>query len=377
MRGFQHRVLMEGMDLGMLKRLEAVGRKVLTKHLLSRFQQDPVLSRIPDDAQLNRILLMRWDAIGDMIVSLPLFRKVRELFPEASTGIVVSRRNFPLLKYEKGFTEILYDSRPFTYLQSLIHARRFQPDVIVDTRMHYDSTTSFLYGVVSGARLRLSASNRDNRLPFSVRVPMPSGRHHYAHLTRILLEGLGRDIDDSKLDRKLRLSTEETGFADSFWREAGLSLRNTSIGVNISAGNPSRIWAADKTAELCSYILSTGDIPIIFSTPADRRTAASIRDAVPGVIIIPECGTILHAAALVKDLKAMITPDTALVHIAASYDLPVLGLFPQREDHMPLWYPWGVRHELVRTHSGRVGDISVRDVINGYEKLFEGGTSDF
>ena len=350
---------------------------MLSKHILSRFQQDTVLTKIPDGVQLNRILLMRWDAIGDMMVSLPLFRKVRELFPEASTGIVVSRRNLPLLKYEDGFTAILYDSRPSIYLRSLILARRFRPDVIVDTRMHYDSTTSFVDGVVSGAALRLSASNRDKRLPFSVRVPMPEGRHHYAHLTKILLEGLGRDIDESTLDRKLRLSTEETGFADSFWRKAGLSLRNKSIGVNISAGNPSRIWGTDKTAELCSFIVSTGNTPLVFSTPADRRSAAAIRDAVPGVMIIPECSTILHVAALVKDLKAMITPDTALVHIAASYDLPVLGLFPQREDHMPLWYPWGVRYELIRTHTGSVEDITVQDVINGYLKLFKGSSSDF
>ncbi len=350
---------------------------MLSRHILSRFGKDPVLAKIPDGAQLKRILLMRWDAIGDMMVSLPLFRKVRELFPEATMGIVVSRRNLPLLKYEEGFTAILYDSRPSVYLRSLIGARRFRPDVIVDTRMHYDSTTSFIYGVVSGAKLRLSASNRDNRLPFSVRVPMPSGRHHYAHLTRILLEGLGRDIDDSRLDRKLRLSTEETGFADSFWREAGLSLWKKSIGVNISAGNPSRLWGTDKTAELCSFILSTGNTPILFSTPADRHEAATISDAVPGVIVIPECRTILHAAALVKDLKAMITPDTALVHIAASYCVPVLGLFPQREEHMPLWYPWQVKHELIRTHTERVEDISVQDVINGYVKLLEGGNSDF
>ncbi len=363
--------------LGVLKKLEEAGRRALCKHILSRLQQDPVLARIPDDVKPSRILLMRWDAIGDMMVSLPLFRKVRDLFPEAEIGIVVSRRNLPLLKYEDGFTAILYDRRPSVYLRSLILARHFRPDVIVDTRMHYDSTTSYIYGVVSGAKLRLSASNRDNRLPFSVRVPMPSGKHHYAHLTKILLEGLGKEIDDSELDRKLRLSTEEIGFADSFWREAGLNLWKKAVGVNISAGNPSRVWPAAKTAELCSFILSTGNTPVLFSTPADRDQALSISNAVPGVILIPDCSTILHAAALIRGLKAMVTPDTALVHIASSYDVPVLGLFPQREEHMPLWYPWGVKYELIRTNTRRVEDIDVQDVINGYLKLLEGSPSDF
>ena len=361
----------------MLKKMEATGRKVLSKHFLEHFRPDKVLEKIPADVELKRILLMRWDAIGDMMVCLPFFRKLRELFPEAETGIVVSRRNLPLLKYESEFYTILYDSRPSTYIRSLILARRFRPDVIVDTRMHYDSTTSFIYGLISGAKWRLSASNRDNRLPFSVRVPMPEGKHHYAPLTKILLEGLGRNIDDSKLDRRLRLSTEETEFADAFWKDAGLSLCNKVVGVNISAGNSSRIWGTRNTAELCSSIVNTGNVPLIFSTPDDRVKAIKISDSVPGTMVTPECRTVLHAAALVKHLRMMITPDTALVHIASSYEIPVLGLFPQREGHMPLWYPWRVEHELVRTHTGRIEDISVKDVIVGYKKLLESISSDF
>jgi len=364
-------------DRRMLKEIETRGRRALVKHLLSRFKPERVLQKIPPDAEPKRILLMRWDAIGDMMVCLPFFRKVRDLFPDAETGIVVSKRNLPLLKYEKGFNTILYDSNPVTYVRSLILVRRFRPDVIVDTRMHYDSTTSFIYGVISGARWRLSASNRDNRLPFSVRVPMPAGRHHYAHLTKILLEGLGKKIDETDLDRGLILSSEETGFREAFWRKAGLNLRKRAIGVNISAGNPTRIWGTRDTAELCSFIVSTGNVPLVFSTPQDRNKAVSISEAVPGTLLIPECGTILHAAAFVAGLKMLITPDTALVHIASSWKVPVLGLFPQREDHMPLWFPWRDDYELVRTDTERIEDIRVKDVTDAYTKLLARISSGF
>ncbi len=355
----------------MLKRLETAGRRTLTRHVLSRFRSDVTHDRIPPSVKLNRILLMRWDAIGDMMVSLPLFREIRRLFPDAETGIVVSKRNLPLLKYEDGFHTILYDRSPSEYIRSLILARQWRPDVIVDTRMHYDSTTSFIYGVVSGAEWRLSASNRDNRLPFSVRVPLPDGRHHYAHLTRILLEGLGRDIDDSGLDRSVRLSADEIEFADEFWRKTGLSLRNKVIGVNISARDPARIWSIKKTAELCSFIVKNGQTPLVFSTPDDRSEALKISAAVPGTAAVPECETILHAAALVKDCGMMITPDTALVHIASSCSVPVLGLFLRGAGHMPLWYPWKVQSELIQTNTDRVMDIEVKDVIPGYRKLLE------
>ncbi len=358
----------------MLKRMEAAGRRALTKHGLSRFQPDYVLEKIPGSVKLNRILLMRWDAIGDMMVSLPFFRKVRELFPEAEIGIVVSRRNLPLLKHEEGFHTILYDSRPSIFLSSLILARRFRPDVIVDTRMHYDSTTSFIYGVVSGAKLRLSASNRDNRLPFSVRVPMPEGRHHNADLTRILLEGLGRTIDDSDLDREPRLSAEETESADAFWRKKGILLRKNSIGINISVRDPRHQWTDEKTGELCKKLIFRGLTPVVLSTPSERKRAIKIASSHSCTLVAPECPTILHASALIKDLAMFVTPDTGLVHIAAAFGIPVVGLYCPNEPHLPLWYPWRVESEVL-TDRERVKNITVRDVEMAIDRLMKHTTT--
>ena len=352
----------------MLKKMEAAGRRALAKHVLARFQPEQILQKIPVDVRLKRILLMRWDAIGDMMVCLPFFRKLSELFPEAETGIVVSRRNLPLLKHEKGFHTILYDSMPSTYIRSLILARRFRPDVIVDTRMHYDSTTSFIYGLVSGAGWRLSASNRENRLPFSIRVPMPEGRHHNADLTRILLEGLGRNIDDSELDREPRLSLEEMEFVSTFWRRIGLRLRGNCVGINISARDPRHRWTDEKTASLCESLISRGQTPMLMSTPSERRRALEIAESRSGTLVAPECPTILHAAALIRDFALFVTPDTGLVHIAASFGIPVVGMYCPNELHLPLWYPWRVENEVLIDNE-KVENITVKDVEMAVDRL--------
>lgn len=354
----------------MLKKLETAGRKLLSRAVLSHFGSEKVHKRIPENVKLKRILIMRWDAIGDMVVSLPFFRRVRDLFPEAEVGIVVSRRNIPLLKYENGFHTILYDSNPSIYLKSIIEARRFRPDAVVDTRMHYDSTTSFLYGVVSGAEWRLSASNRDNRLPFSVRVPMPHGRHHYADLTKVLLEALGKNIDESELDRELRLSSEEIGFANAFWRETGLELQGKAIGINISTRDPRHLWGETKIEELCFRLNSSGHVPILISTPDEHMKALQIASSSVGTLVAPVCPTILHVAALLKGFRIFITPDTGIVHVAASQGVPVVGLYCPNESHLPLWYPWKVPHEIISAPSS-VAEIEAEDVQDATERLIE------
>ena len=356
--------------IGMLKKLETFGKKLLSRAVLSRFGSSNVYQRVPENVKLKRILIMRWDAIGDMTVSLPFFRKVRDLFPEAEVGIIVSKRNIQLLKYEEGFHTILYDSDPSIYLKSIFEARRFRPDAVVDTRMHYDSATSFIYGVVSGAEWRLSASNRDGRLPFSVRVPMPPGRHHYADLTRILLEGLGKNIDESELDREIRLSSEEIGFVNAFWREAGLELRGKAIGINISTRDPRHLWGELKVRELCSRLNSSGHVPILMSTPLEHMNALQIASFSPGTLVAPVSPTILHAAALLKSFRIFVTPDTGIVHVAASQGVPVVGLYCPNESHLPLWYPWKVPNEIISAPRS-VAEIETEDVQEAIERLLE------
>jgi ADP-heptose:LPS heptosyltransferase len=331
-----------------LRRIERAGRRLLNGGLAPFTSPGPPLARVPKGTALRGILLMRWDAVGDMATCLPLFRELRTLHPEAEIGIVASKRNTPLLRYEAGFRVILWDRNPKIFLKSLAAAREFQPDAVVDTRMHYDSTTSFLYGLVSGAEWTLSTSNRDERLPFSVRVPVPLGGRHFIELTAMLLSGLGRDVRVTGLDRKLRLSVLERAFAARFWREAGLSLRGRAVALNVSAGNPRRAWGVESWVDLCRFLTSARITPLIFSTPADRGTALSIAEA-GGALTAPEFPDILHAAALLEEMRLLVTPDTAMVHIAAAHGVPVVGLYPVREAHMPLWYPWEVAHRLVRT----------------------------
>ncbi|MBD3278712.1 MAG: hypothetical protein GF388_10465 [Candidatus Aegiribacteria sp.] len=351
-----------------LKELETAGRRFLTRHLLSRFQPRQVLGRIPEGREPGRILLMRWDAIGDLMVCLPYFRKVRDLFPESQVGIVVSRRNRIILKHEEGFSRILYDSAPGVYIQSVLQARRFQPDALVDTRMHYDSTTSFIYGLLSGAEWMLSAENRDNRLPFSIRVPMPEGRLHNADMTRILLEGLGKPIPDSDLDRPPVLSAVELDFAGAFWRRCGLNLRGRAVGVNISARNPLHRWSDAKTASLCRELLSMGRTPVLFWAPWDRERAMSIASAASGTLTAPRTPTILHSAALIKDLGLFVTPDTGILHIASSFGVPIIGLYKSNEEHLPTWYPWRVEN-IVLEDAESVDGIEVPQVVRGIGEL--------
>jgi ADP-heptose:LPS heptosyltransferase len=352
----------------LLSQLERAGKRGLQRWLRSFCAGNDIHSSVPADSELGSILLMRWDAIGDLMVCLPFFRMIRDVFPLARIGIVVSRRNQDVLRHEDGFHKILYDCRPSRFIRSLVEARKFKPDAIVDTRMHYDSSTSFLYGLFSGARYMLSAENRDNRLPFNVRVPMPEQRLHNAEMTRILLEGLGRSLQSGQLDRTVRLSAEEREFAASFWRRAGIGLRGRAIGINLSARDPNHRWPSSKVESLCARLLKEGFSPVLISLPSERDEAKAIAARNQGVELVPECPSILHAAAVVSELAMLVSPDTGLVHIASSYEIPVVGLYTPNEEHLPLWLPWRTESRVLMDDR-IVGNIAVEDVAEAVMEL--------
>ncbi len=326
---------------GVLKKLEILGRGVLHHVLFSGIGR--VSGSVPDDDRLGRILLLRQDRIGDMIMTLPLIRRLGELYPDTRIGIVASESNRIILKYETGLDVITYRKNPGAFISSLVAARNFNPDAAVDMHMH-DSTTSFIYALTSGARWRLHI-DRENRLPFNVRVSAPQDGHIMDAFAG-LLSGLGRKLDTAGLKRELTLSKEETVYAETFWNRSGIPPGDCAA-VNISAGGENRRWGVDRYARVCGSILEMGLKPLILYSPEDYEVACTLHRGKPGGLLSPVTPSILHLAALIRGVTMLVSPDTSVIHLAASYGIPIVGLFLRFNQTLPKWYPWDVKSEVL------------------------------
>ncbi|MCK4806157.1 MAG: glycosyltransferase family 9 protein [Candidatus Aegiribacteria sp.] len=298
---------------------------------------------MPDDDELQRILILRQDRIGDMIMTLPLVRRLRKLYPGTRIGIVASESNRIILKYEAGLDVITYRKDPGRFISSLVEARNFSPDAAVDMHMH-DSTTSFLYTLSSGARWRLHI-DRENRLPFNIRVKAPQDGHIMDTFAG-LLSGLGRKVETDGLNREIVLSKDETGFAENFWNRSGI-LPGDCAAVNISAGGENRRWGIDRYTLVCSCILDLGLKPLILYSPQDFKAARAICRSEPGALFSPVTPSILHLAALIRGVTILVSPDTSVIHLAASSGIPVVGMYLPFDPSLPKWYPWDVKSKIL------------------------------
>lgn len=355
---------------GILKKLEVFGRKLMFRIIAPGVSAANTLASVPDGAIINRVLIMRQDRIGDMIMTLPLLRRLREIHPDLSIAVVASESNSIILKYEKDISVITYDKSPGKFVRSLMAARNFMPDAVVDMHMH-DSTTSFIYAAFSGAKWKIHI-DRANRLPFNIRVEASQDGHIMDAFSG-LFSGLGRKVETEELVREISLSDIETDFADRFW--SGLNaVPEDCIAINISAGGENRWWGVDRYREVCRGIISLGMKPLILYAPEHEKRAESIAMLETETLLSPLTSTVLHIAALIRNIRLLVSPDTSVIHIAASNGIPVVGMYLPFDPSLPKWYPWRVSSRILVSDDHRsLKSISPESVIRGVQKILENG----
>ena len=74
--------------------------------------------------------------------------------------------------------------------------------------------------------------------------------------------------------------------------------------------------------------------------------------------------TIIDAAALIEQLDLIITPDTSIVHIASSFDKPVVSIHENQKDNFRLWSPSSTLSKTIFAKS-KYGlfDYSINDIV--------------
>ena len=149
------------------------------------------------------------------------------------------------------------------------------------------------------------------------------------------------------------------------------------IGINISAGRPTRVWPVEKTTELIRRLRETYRACriVISADPREHERAVALAGAFESrVDALPAGLGLLDVAAIISRLKILVTPDTSLVHIARSFRVPVVGLYTRFQSNFRLWRPYGQENGGVRSKNDyNIHDIEVDDVFRAVETVFPPG----
>jgi len=186
------------------------------------------------------------------------------------------------------------------------------------------------------------------------------------------------DIDSSEVSEFAApfLSDKSRKKSSEFFNNLDDSgLTGLRVGINLSAGSPTRVWQQQKFVALINCILKNSPKAqiIIFSMPGERERAAEIISKCDSkVFLIPSGLSLVDVSAIIAKLDVLITPDTSLVHIARAFKVQVVGLYSRFMKNFLLWKPFGQESgTVVSDNDDNIHDITHQQVYTEFMKVSE------
>ncbi len=328
-----------------------------------------------DPLTIKRVLFIRPEKLGDMIISLPVFHNLKKFYPHIELFTISSPRNVAIVdKDERIFGNFLYTKNIFADLDMLRRVRGLEVNAVVDMVCDDSVTALFLTQLSSPRAWRIGVGKNRHRkyydFNYSYRANDDS---HVLDNTLKLLTAFGLETDQLERQVPPTIPPEIENTARSFIASLNRSAARPIIGLNISAGRPTRVWQTEKNEQLLARVLETyPDAHLIISAdPRERDRAVELsRKFSERVLPLPAGLNLLEVSAIISRLCLLITPDTSLVHIARAFGVPVVGLYTRFGKNFRLWKPYNQDGgTVVSGNDYNIHDIEVDEVFQEVLKL--------
>jgi ADP-heptose:LPS heptosyltransferase len=314
------------------------------------------------DARPYRVLYLRYDRIGDMIMATSLIRAIKQSHDTITVDVLASRSNAPVLLNNPRVGQVTtFDRRSgWSYVKTMLRLSRSGYDAIIDGMVLKPSMTMLLLMLASRARYRIGIGGRENDFIYSLPVPAPPpDEHHITHSAATAIP-FGVDPDRTDWRPEIFLSADEREKAEREWMAAGRT--GLRVLVNISAGEARRRWPDERFAEVVGYLGARHIAPrvLVMATPNERSAAERIASAGGRAVVPP----LRDAFALVASADLVFTPDTSISHAASAFDKPAVVMMIQGMD---IFEPYETRGRSVYSDGPTLEWIPVARVIEALD----------
>lgn len=280
-----------------------------------------------------RILIIRFSSIGDIVLTSPVVRCLKQQLPDAEIHYLTKTQYLPLLAENPYIDKTWGYDGNFPELMPGLRKQRF--DFIVDLHRNFRSQYVLLrlrrpFGTFPKLNLRkwLLTTCKINLLP---KVHIVDRYFQAAAKTGIRNDGKGLDCfipPGEEISPEMLPAPFRKGY----------------IAFVIGAKHHTKIFPAEQVAALCPKL----PFPVLLlGGPEDRIRGEQIA-AGAGNNLFNACGsfTINQSASLVRQARKVITNDTGLMHIAAAFKKPVISIWGNTipEFGMAPYLPAGMEH---------------------------------
>lgn len=279
----------------------------------------------------KRVLLIRLEHVGDVLLTTPAFRSIRKRFPKATIDVLVRDFTAQVLKKNKNVDNVIVWNAPWLSrlgsrsswlgVPRMIRAlRRNKYDLAVD--FHGDPRNIALGRLVARYVVGFGARG----FGFLLNKVVPYGRQHAIERNLSLAKALGADVRDRKME--LPVSAADDHVAAALLNPLG---KARIVCISPGSGREEKNWIPERWAAVADALTVRHKARIVLTgskreTGLVERIISHMRNADKAVNLCDKT-SIAQLAAVVRRCSLVLCPDSGTMHIARAMGTPLIGLF--------------------------------------------------
>ena len=298
-----------------------------------------------DIHKAKNVLFLRYDRIGDMVITTPVFRELKLAYPHINITVLASTANQDVLTNNPYVDNIVtnHKNNLLSDLSSLLQLRKQKFDVCVE----------FDHSVIPHAILRLKiispkkviSVKKDGRygvkgseLQLYDFYTKKDKKAHFRDIWLATLEPFGIQPKSDKYD--LFITDDQQKQAQNFTKQYSSKFL---VGINLEGAVKGKKIKFSELWKICQGMRKANNNIqiIILTTPSNIQNISEkvIESSLDYVATSYKTNTILDAAALINQLDLIITPDTSIVHIASAFNKPIVTIHENNHNSFQLFSP--------------------------------------
>lgn len=347
----------------------------------------------------KRILIIRLDRIGDVLLSTPAIKAVRDSCPDSHIAILVRPYARDIIEGNPYINEVIFydkDRAQKGLLATLglvagLRKKRFNLAIVLHptARSHL---VSFLAGIPErigyGKKLGILLTRR---IPHKKQYGLKHEIDYTLDLIRYAMDG----VSEENIARSLYIPVSKASEhkIEKILTKNGVKNGTLLIALHPGASCPSKRWPAEKFAAVADALVDRRSADIVIISGVDNaefgnKVASSMRNE---AINLSGQTSVGDLASLFRRTSLLISCDSGPVHVACAVGAPVVAIFGRSDRGLSptRWGPTGERDIILHKYVGCdtclahncdkgfkcLEAVTVEEVLAAAEKVLHGNVS--
>ncbi|HAP35307.1 MAG TPA: hypothetical protein DCQ28_04960 [Bacteroidetes bacterium] len=288
--------------------------------------------------KFKKILLTRMKYIGDVVLTTPIIRTLREAYPETYISYLGDAKAVSLLQNNPFLDEIIpfdfsKDSLPYQLkMYALMYSKGF--DLTIDL---YSNPRSALMTFATRATMRIGGDSKSRGKFYTHRISDDGLLKSAIDYHYMSLKPLG--IVPKHYKTEIFLTVEERSDAKRLLQSIGVDVLKKIVAIHPGATWPNKIWLKEHFAGLIKNIIEKTDCEIILSPgPHDSELMNYLKNQYTSRVTILPMLPVRELASILSQSTVFVSNDCGPMHIGVAVGTKTIGIFGP--EPIEIWFPY-------------------------------------